>query len=103
MIRQCVFAVGLMLAVTGIASAETPEDGQACADDALRHCDRVIRDRDRLIACLVYNHQIISASCRNAIASYLPAEAASKEVKEKTAPKSTGAVKGPLNLNPDLR
>jgi hypothetical protein len=108
MIRQGVLAVGLMLAAALPIAAQTPEegqDGQACKDDAFKLCDRVIRDRDRLIACLVYNRQVLSASCRQALASYLPSETkdAAGQSKGAVDPKSKGAANAPLSLSPDLR
>jgi hypothetical protein len=100
MFRQCVLAAGLMLAATVSSVAETPEERQACMDDAFRHCERLIPDQNRVFACLVQNHQIISPLCRQALAAYIPAEPPAKQAKGKGGQKTTGSAKGPLNLNP---
>jgi|SRR5437868_5541842 hypothetical protein len=102
MLKLWALAFGLTVATAAIA--ETPEERQACMDDAFKHCERAIPDQDRVFACLVHNHQLISALCRQALTAYLPAEPAAKQAKGKApAPKSTGAAKGPLNLNPNAR
>jgi hypothetical protein len=103
MIRQVLSAAALLLAANMAALAETPEERQACTDDAFRLCDKYIPDKDRVFACLVQNNQSISALCRHALAPYLPAEPTpvAKQAKTKTGSKTTG--KGPLNLNPSAR
>src|SRR5690349_16141534 len=85
MVRQGLSAAALVLVASVVALAETPEERQACMDDAFRLCERLIPDQDRVFACLVQNNQNISALCRHALAPYLPAEPAptAKQAKSK--------------------
>src|SRR5262245_14084541 len=103
MIRRSMIAVAVTLAAATSAFAETPEERQACMDDAFRVCDRAIPDQNRVFACLVENHRIISPLCRQALLPYIPPEPtqpAPKQVKGKAPPKAKGNSKGPLDLNP---
>ena len=52
------------------ASAETPEERQACQDDAFRLCQSFIPDRERVSACLVKNQRALNPICRKAIAQF---------------------------------
>jgi hypothetical protein len=52
------------------ASAETPEERQACQDDAFRLCQALIPDRERVFACLVKNQRALNPICRKAIAQF---------------------------------
>ena len=49
------------------ARAETPEERQACTDDAFQHCGDAIPDRDRVYHCLVRKVKTISPACRKVI------------------------------------
>ena len=62
-------AIALMgvVSVSQIARAETPEERQACTDDAFQHCGDAIPDRDRVYNCLVKKVRLISPLCRRAI------------------------------------
>ncbi len=53
--------------VLQIARAETPEERQACTDDAFQHCGDAIPDRDRVYHCLVKKVRLISPACRKVI------------------------------------
>ncbi len=53
--------------VAQIARAETPEERQACTDDAFQHCGDAIPDRDRVYQCLVKKVRLISPACRKVI------------------------------------
>ena len=53
--------------VAPIARAETPEERQACTDDAFQHCGESIPDRDRVFHCLVRKVKMISPACRKVI------------------------------------
>jgi len=120
MIRQSALAVGLMLAASVPASAETPEQRQACTDAAFQFCQQYVPDRDRVFACLIQNKDVIPPLCREALAPFLPPDPApppkqaSKPTKSKpktatkpaakTAPKpNSKKVATPLNLNPKAR
>lgn len=100
----CVGAFLLGMATTA-AVAETPEQRQACTDDAFRVCNDAVPDQNRVFNCLVQKNQQISPLCRSALAPYLPAEhptaqAAPRQAGKSKAPKPS---KGPLNLNPNAR
>ena len=60
--------------VSQIARAETPEERQACTDDAFQHCNDAIPDRDRVYHCLLKKVNLISPACRKVIRR--PAESA---------------------------
>jgi len=65
------FATALILGTlaTG-ASAETPQERQACQDDAFRLCQAAIPDRERVFACLVKNQRALNPLCRKVIAQF---------------------------------
>ena len=66
--------VGAMLAGVTTAPAETPEQRQACTDDAFQLCSDAMPDRERVFACLVQNRHVISPLCREGMAAFLPPE-----------------------------
>jgi len=73
MIKQVTLA--LAFTITSVAAlAETPEERQACTDDAFRVCQQAVPDRDRVFACLVQNSTALSPLCRKALAPYLVTE-----------------------------
>jgi hypothetical protein len=97
-------AAFLLGAVT-ISSAETPEQRQACTDDAFRVCNDAIPDRDRVFRCLLQNSSAISPLCRTALAPYLqnsqPTAQATPKRPAKARAKTSRPGKGPINLNPN--
>lgn len=54
--------VGLSM-VTGEASAYTPEQQQACTDDAMRLCGAFVPDVDRITACMIQNKSQLTPRC----------------------------------------
>jgi hypothetical protein len=65
------FCLGLMLATALSAAAlpaagqgYTPEQQQACSDDAFRLCSAEIPDVDRVTVCMVRNKSQLSPGCR---------------------------------------
>jgi hypothetical protein len=52
------------------AAAETPEEQQACMNDAFAVCGYAIPDRDRVAACLWQNVDRISVACRTVMLRY---------------------------------
>ena len=70
-VRFSKFRLGLMLA-TGLSvsmwsaasRAYTPEEQQACSDDAFRLCGAEIPDVDRVTVCMVRNKAQLSPGCR---------------------------------------
>jgi hypothetical protein len=48
----------------GAASAYTPEQQQACTDDAMRICGAYVPDVDRITACMIQNKSQLSPRCR---------------------------------------
>jgi hypothetical protein len=70
-IRFSTFRLGLMLALAASLSmwsaasqAYTPEEQQACNDDAFRLCSAEIPDVDRVTVCMVRNKAQLSPGCR---------------------------------------
>jgi hypothetical protein len=70
-VRSRNFQFGLMLATAlsvsmlpTAGSAYTPEQQQACSDDAFRLCSPDIPDVDRVTACMVRNKSQLSPGCR---------------------------------------
>jgi len=118
LIEHGVLIVGAMLA--GVAAAETPEQHQACMDDAFQFCSDAIPDRERVFACLAAKRNVISPLCREGMAAFLPPEPAPAvqrvsnvphktkvDTKSKTTPKtktktkpSTRKAGAPLSLTP---
>ena len=65
------FQLGLMLATALSVSiwpaagrAYTPEEQQACSDDAFRLCGPEIPDVDRVTVCMIRNKSQLSPRCR---------------------------------------
>jgi hypothetical protein len=65
------FQLGLWLATALAVSmwsvagrAYTPEQQQACSDDAMRLCGAYVPDVDRITACMVQNKSQLSPGCR---------------------------------------
>ena len=52
------------------AYAETPQERQACQDDAFRLCQAAIPDRERVFACLVSHQRSLNPICRKALAQF---------------------------------
>jgi hypothetical protein len=70
-VRSRNFQLGLMLATAlsvsmwpTAGSAYTPEQQQACSDDAFRLCSSEIPDVDRVTVCMVRNKSQLSPGCR---------------------------------------
>jgi hypothetical protein len=58
-------ATALLAALLSSASeAYTPEQQQACSDDAFRLCGPAIPDVDRVTACMVSKKEQLSPGCR---------------------------------------
>jgi hypothetical protein len=65
------FQLGLWLATALAVSmwpaagrAYTPEEQQACSDDAMRICGAYVPDVDRITACMVQHRAQLSPGCR---------------------------------------
>ena len=70
-VRSVRFQFGLMLAMAlsvlampTAGRAYTPEEQQACSDDAFRLCSAEIPDVDRVTVCMVRNKSQLSPGCR---------------------------------------
>jgi hypothetical protein len=70
-VRHRTFHFGLMLAtalsvsmLATVGQAYTPEQQQACSDDAFRVCSSDIPDVDRVTACMIRNKAQLSPDCR---------------------------------------
>jgi hypothetical protein len=98
--KQIALAIVLALGAGTVALAETPEEQQACTNDAFQFCQNFIPDRNRVFTCLVNNRNQISAACHTVMAPYFPAEPV-VALKKPPAPHEQGAkTKGPINLTP---
>jgi hypothetical protein len=82
-VRSRKFQLGLMLATAlsismwpAASGAYTPEQEQACTNDAFRLCSAEIPDVDRVTACMVRNKSQLSPGCRAQFRSEPEAEAA---------------------------
>jgi hypothetical protein len=53
-----------LVSFAGSASAATPEEQQACQDDAFKFCDALIPDEDKVKACLIANLRKLSPACK---------------------------------------
>jgi hypothetical protein len=113
LIMRGVLIVAAMLA--RVAAAETPEQHQACMDDAFQFCSDAMPDRERVFACLAEKRNVISPLCREGMAAFLPpepppaAQRASKvpsrtkaKPRTKTKP-GTKKARAPLSLTPSGR
>ena len=58
------------LFLTLSSRAETPDERQACENDAYRVCGAFIPDRDKVFACMASNQDRLSAPCREVMAHY---------------------------------
>ena len=67
-----VLIAGAMLAGMAGAAAETPEQRQACTDDAFQLCADAMPDRERVFACLAAKKTMLSPLCREGMAPFLP-------------------------------
>jgi len=70
-IRSRNFQLGLMLAIAlsawmwpAASRAYTPEQQQACSDDAFRLCGADIPDIERVTACMIRNKSQLTPGCR---------------------------------------
>ena len=70
-LRFSKFQLGLMLAtllsfsmLPSAGRAYTPEQQQACTDDAMRICGAYVPDVDRITACMSQNRSQLSPQCR---------------------------------------
>jgi hypothetical protein len=89
-----VLIVGAMLAAVAAAPAETPQQRQACMDDAFQFCSDAIPDRERVFACLVEKRSLISPLCREGMAAFLPPERApAVQPVSRVRPKARGDTK----------
>jgi hypothetical protein len=70
--------------------AYTPEQQQACSDDAFRLCGPEIPDVDRVTVCMIRNKSQLSPGCRVFFRSPEP----------EAAPVVTGVTTRPLNIGP---
>jgi hypothetical protein len=107
-VRSRNFRFGLMLATAlsvamlpTAGEAYTPEQQQACSDDAFRLCSAEIPDVDRVTVCMVRNKSQLSPGCR----VYFGPEpevtpvAAGRPMSIKPAPRKPGSAK-PVNAKP---
>jgi hypothetical protein len=70
-VRLTKFQLGLILATLvsismwpAASRAYTPEEQQACSDDAMRLCGAFVPDVDRITVCMIQNKSQLSPPCR---------------------------------------
>jgi hypothetical protein len=93
-IRSRNIQFGLMLAIAFSVSmwpaasrAYTPEQQQACSDDAFRLCSADIPDVDRVTACMIRNKSQLTPGCRI-------------HFRSDPEPETSSAVGRPLSIKP---
>jgi hypothetical protein len=70
MFHRTVLAFAILASATTFnAFAETPEERQACTNDAQTHCADEIPDRERVYGCLVRKVNQLSPPCKKIISS----------------------------------
>ena len=69
-LAQTVLALVFFTLMPAAASAETPDEQNACMNDAFNICGHAIPDRDRVAACLGQNINRISVACRTVMQRY---------------------------------
>ena len=67
---QAALALVFFAVAPATASAETPDEQNACMGDAFNICGHAIPDRDRVAACLAQNMNRISFACRTVMQRY---------------------------------
>ena len=68
MVRRPIVAFAILAFVTSLSSAaETPEERQACTNDANTLCPDEIPDRGRVYACLIKKINQLSPACKKVI------------------------------------
>jgi hypothetical protein len=99
--KQIALAIVLALGAATVALAETPEEQQACTNDAFQFCQNFIPDRNRVFTCLVSNKDQLSAACHTVMAPYFSAEPVALKKQPGLAAHDKGAkTKAPLSLTP---
>jgi hypothetical protein len=66
MIKLSLFAVALVFLAVPAEAQPTPEQRQACEQDAYRLCQDAIPDEQRVRQCLVRNMRRLNPTCRSA-------------------------------------
>jgi hypothetical protein len=61
---RLLFATALTAVATTASYAYTPDQQQACTNDAFRLCSADIPDVDRITACMIRNKSQLSPECR---------------------------------------
>jgi hypothetical protein len=68
MSQRAILAFAILASATTLSvAAETPEERQACANDANALCPDEIPDRESVYACLVKKINQLSPSCKKVI------------------------------------
>ena len=66
MTKLSLFALTLVLFAVPAEAQPTPEQRQACEQDAYRLCQEAIPDEQRVRQCLVRNMRRLNPTCRSA-------------------------------------
>jgi hypothetical protein len=68
MVHRTILALAILAFITSLSTAaETPEERQACANDANALCPDEIPDRERVYACLTKKINQLSSACKKVI------------------------------------
>lgn len=81
---QIALAFACLVVAPAAALAETPEERQACMDDAFNVCGHAIPDRDRVESCLYENKTRVSPACRAVLTRYSKPATTTARVKATT-------------------
>jgi hypothetical protein len=102
--KQIALTIVLALGAGTAALAATPEEEQACTNDAFQFCQNYIPDRNQVFTCLLNNRNQISPACHVVMAPYFPPEPVVALKKPAAAPAPSrdknAKPKAPLNLTP---
>jgi hypothetical protein len=102
--QQIALAIVLALGAGTAALAATPEEEQACTNDAFQFCQNYIPDRNQVFTCLVNSRTQLSPPCRMVMSPYFPPDpvvALKKPPASPSPPRDKGGKpKAPLSLAP---
>jgi hypothetical protein len=68
MVHRIILGFAILAYVTSVSeAAETPEERQACANDANTLCPDEVPDRERVYACLIKKISQLSPACKKVV------------------------------------
>ncbi len=100
MIRLVLFLAFIVTVPMAISYAQSPDEQQACQNDAFRLCQQLIPDRPKVFECLVQNRELLSHICHQAIDRVAPPTPPVATPKAKAKKKTAQKKKGPVDISP---